>query len=283
MNLSDLIHRQLPPAPWSEGDNIPWDQPAFSERMLLEHLSQAHDAASRRFERIDQQVAWIHRAILAEGPARVLDLACGPGLYSHRLARLGHSCTGIDFSPASIRYARATAADAGLDCAFQLGDLRQVDFGSGHRLALLIYGEFNVFHPSQVAALLAKARQALQPDGWLLLEPHTFEAVEKLGTAPVSWYTAPQGLFSAEPHLVLQENFWDDAARAATTRYFVIEAASATVTRWASSYQAYTEAEYRAILAQNGFGALQFYPSLSGDIAGAQEGFFVILAQKGGG
>ena len=50
MNLLDLIHRASPPAPWAEGDKIPWNDPDFSRRMLREHLSQAHDAASRRID-----------------------------------------------------------------------------------------------------------------------------------------------------------------------------------------------------------------------------------------
>jgi len=32
----DLINRTPEPAPWSEGDNIPWDDPAFSERELID-------------------------------------------------------------------------------------------------------------------------------------------------------------------------------------------------------------------------------------------------------
>ena len=30
----DIVDRTPEPAPWSEGDNIPWDDPGFSERML---------------------------------------------------------------------------------------------------------------------------------------------------------------------------------------------------------------------------------------------------------
>ena len=46
-SLTDLVHRAPIPLPWAEGDNIPWHDPEFSQRMLREHLSQAHDAASR--------------------------------------------------------------------------------------------------------------------------------------------------------------------------------------------------------------------------------------------
>ncbi len=52
------------PTPWDRGENLPWQDPRFSERMLREHLSQRHDGASRRFEIIDRQVQWIDHALL---------------------------------------------------------------------------------------------------------------------------------------------------------------------------------------------------------------------------
>src|SRR5262245_56889161 len=105
MRLDELRARAMPPGPWAEGENIPWDEPEFSARMLREHLSQAHDRASRREEIIDRQVTWIHRDLLEERPTAVLDLGCGPGLYTSRLACLGHWCVGLDYGPAAIAYA----------------------------------------------------------------------------------------------------------------------------------------------------------------------------------
>ena len=112
MNLLDVIHRTSAPEPWAEGDKIPWHDPAFSRRMLREHLSQAHDAASRRAIIIDEHVDWIQREVLLNRSSRVLDLGCGPGLYSSRLAQRGHTCMGIDFGPASIEYARELCSGA---------------------------------------------------------------------------------------------------------------------------------------------------------------------------
>src|SRR5512133_455015 len=103
-HLTGIVQRVPAPEPWAEGDNIPWNEPEFSRRMLAEHLTQDHDAASRRFEKIDRHVAWIHHTVLRQKPARLLDICCGPGLYANRLARLGHTCVGIDYSPASIEY-----------------------------------------------------------------------------------------------------------------------------------------------------------------------------------
>ena len=51
ITLTDLIQRDIAPKPWAEGEKIPWNDPEFSRRMLKEHLSQKHDAASRRTRR----------------------------------------------------------------------------------------------------------------------------------------------------------------------------------------------------------------------------------------
>lgn len=32
--ILDIVEREPEPMPWAEGDNIPWDDPEFSERML---------------------------------------------------------------------------------------------------------------------------------------------------------------------------------------------------------------------------------------------------------
>ena len=118
MKLIDILKREKIPEPWSEGEKIPWNDPDFSSRMLAEHLTQDHDAASRRFEVVDKHVSWIHNQVLKGKPTRILDLGCGPGLYTHRLAKLGHQCVGIDFSPASINYAKNQVTKTGLACQY---------------------------------------------------------------------------------------------------------------------------------------------------------------------
>jgi SAM-dependent methyltransferase len=284
MNLTDIVHRTAVPEPWGEGEKIPWNDPDFSARMLQEHLSQAHDAASRRFEKIDRHVAWIHTHVLGEKPSTILDLGCGPGLYASRLAPRGHTCVGIDFGPASIAYARAQAERESLACTYRLEDLRTADFGAFHTdydLAMLIFGEFNVFKPEDIRHILRKAHAVLRPGGKLVLEPHTFAAVEKEGRRPPSWYATPHGLFSAQPHLVLTENIWDAERAVATTRHYIVDAATGAVTRHAASMLAYTDAQYRDLLTECGFSDVAFYPSLTGKPEeDAGYGLFAITARR---
>ena len=279
-DLLSLVQRAPHPVPWAEGDNIPWHELGFSARMLDEHLSQAHDAASRRSPTIDRQVAWIHAELLGGTPTAVLDLGCGPGLYAERLAALGHRCVGIDVSPASIAFARARAATAGDRLRYVEGDVRATDLGHGYGLVMMLFGEFNTLPRGDAAALLSRAHAALASGGILLLEPHTAEAVRAIGREPARWSTAASGLFADAPHLLLTESSWDEDARAATVRHFVVDAATAGVTRHAQTFAAYDEAAYRAVLAGAGFVALAFLPSLTGDAAGEQPGLLGIVARK---
>ena len=280
MKLLDVVRRESVPKPWAEGEKIPWDDPDFSRRMLNEHLSQEHDAASRRFEIIDSHVRWIHDQVLKGNPTRILDLGCGPGLYTSRLARLGHRCVGIDYSPASIAYAKEQAEEEGLECTYIQQDIRTADYGDGYCLVMLIFGEFNVFRPEEARGILEKAYRALASDSYLLLEPHTFEAVLKIGEQPSSWYSAEEGLFSDEPHLCLQENFWDAEDNVAIQRYYIINAVTGEVARHSASTQAYTDDQYRSLLVDCGFGEVEFYLSLDGSTGGARSDLTVVLSQK---
>jgi SAM-dependent methyltransferase len=279
MNLLDVVRRRLPPEPWAEGEKIPWSDPGFSQRMLKEHLRQDHDAASRRFVIIEQHVAWIHDQVLSGRPTRILDLGCGPGLYTSRLARLGHTCVGIDYAPAAIAYARQQAERERLKCTYLLEDIRSADYGTGYGLVMFVHGEFNAFRRADAERILRKAYRALTDGGLLLLEPHTFSAVQQVGEAHPSWYSAEAGLFSDRPHVCLQESFWDAERRTATERYMIIDALTGDVTRHASTMQAYTRDEYRSLLGTCGFSEVAFHDSLAGTET-VHAGLFALVARK---
>jgi SAM-dependent methyltransferase len=266
MNLHDIISRKIPPIAWAEGENIPWNDPDFSKRMLAEHLNQEHNLASRRFEIVDRQVRWIHEEILGGTPTRILELACGPGFYTSRLARLGHECVGIDYAPEPIRYAKETAAREGLACTYRLQDVRNAEYGDGYGLVMMLFGQLNVFRRIDALAILENAFSSLVSDGQLLLEPQRFATVEKNGRAGSSWYSRGQGggLFSDRPHLCLSESFWDPDGQSATQRFYIVDAETDGVTLHAMTTEAYTDRQLRELLAQVGFQEIQPFPSLVG-------------------
>jgi SAM-dependent methyltransferase len=255
VDLRELVERG-PPEPWSYGGKIPWHEPDFSARMLREHLSQDHDLASRRAAKIDAHVEWLDHELLPDR-AFVLDLGCGPGLYTSRLAGLGHTCVGIDFSPCSIEHARSEAIEASLECTYVLEDLLKADFGSGFDAVLLLYAEFNTFSRREAENLLVRARQSLKSRGQLVLEVNTEEQVRRLGNAAPSWYVSERGLFADEPHVCLIDCAWYEASRVSAQRFTVFRSGSDRPDTYVCTTQAYLDSEYSEMLQWAGFTSVQ--------------------------
>ena len=283
MNLIDLFGQEPESQPlWAGKYKIPWDDPDFSKRMLNEHLSQDRDLASRRTETIDSHVDWIHNEILNSRQSRLLDLGCGPGFYSDRLAALGHTCYGIDFSPASIEYARQHSPYPD-SCEYVLGDIRIVDYGLDYDLAMMIYGEFNAFPPTDAEVTLAKMYAALKPGGYILIEAHTFDAVREVGSAGNSWYQSESGLFSDRPHFCLTANQWHESEAVARTRFTVIDGECSDVSIYDNTLQAYSPDDYRSLLQSGGFSQIELVPAWGNSDIQQNDTFLVLRALKAAG
>ncbi len=250
MDISPLIsatrHIQLS----AEESKIPWDEPAFSQRMLANHLSQEHDWASRRQEVIEQQVEWI-ASQLPPG-AHILDLGCGPGFYTHRLAERGFHCTGVDFSPASVSWARQQAQNAGLNIDYVQQDIRAYWPDKSFDFIMMTFGELNVFSTADARSLVSRCALWLEPGGGLLAEVHTFDEVKRQGMAEASWQCCPDGLFLGVPHLLLTEHDWDEEAQTSSTQFWAIEA-NGHNTRFGSQMTACRDDEYVSLLGNVGF------------------------------
>jgi hypothetical protein len=139
----------------------------------------------------------------------------------------------------------------------------------------------NVFRPADAAAILKKANRALGENGIVLVEPHSFGAVQGIGEQPPSWYSATSGLFSDKPHICLEEGFWDAKSSTATKRWFIIDASTGDLARYATTYQAYTDQQYRSLLKECGFEAIDFYHSLGEVEEETQNDLIAIVAKKG--
>lgn len=280
MNLKQLINRPMNSSTLEGHGNLPWDDPDFSRRMLREHLSQRFDSASRRNSLIKKHVDWIHNFVLAGGRSKILDLGCGPGLYSSRLAEIGHQCVGIDFSPAAIEYANQKAAQKKLNCEYHLGDILDFNFGFGYDLIMLVFSEFNTFPFEDAITLLKKSHRSLKKGGKILLEVPSFDAVEQLGNQPSVWYTEKEGIFSEEPYLCLTESLWDEVRSIAIEKYYIIEESGCKVNEFENYTRAYDEFQFSQMFKDAGFKDLEFHPSLTGSDEQQLDGMFVILAGK---
>lgn len=245
--------------------------------MLREHLTQDHNLASRKANTIEAQASWIHTQAMNSAPGQILDLGCGPGLYAPHLADRGHCYQGIDFSPASIAYANEHHARAG-KVAFKLGDVTRVEYGEPYALAMMLYGEINVFSPENVNTILKKAFASLLPGGRILLEAHTYDAVRESGKGQ-SWYAVPEGLFREGPHLCLTQHHWFEEQNISRQDFHVLDIHNNNPLDHAvyhSTMQAWTKTDYVRLLSDLGFVNIAFHE----DWPNASEQLLLIMAMK---
>ena len=267
LKFDEFIAQSSSPARWDGVTKLPWGDPAFSERMLREHLSQSHDGASRRIATVERHVRWIHEQALRGATSRILDLGCGPGLYTQRLAALGHACVGMDIAPAAIEYARAQSAHLTQPPRYVLGDMASVQINERFDMVMIIHGELKVFAPHDAEAILRNARSMLDAGGRILLEVHPAGAVEAIGRRPRTWSAAANGLFGDRPYVRMDESRWDETTMRATNLHWIIDAGTGDVRRFGTVTQAYRDAAYDDLLARAGFREVTRAPSLAGDDA----------------
>ena len=241
--------------------DLPWADPAFSERMLAEHLNQEHDLASRRLETIDRQVGRLIEWLGLHAGNSLLDLTCGPGLVARAFAGHGVAVTGVDIGPAVIRHAREITT--GMGCTFIEADVRSVELPErAFDAAVYLYGQSEVSRPGDLAAILARTRRALLTGAPLAVEVRVASAIgHSAGTA---WHTGVDGLFGPGVQLVLTERGWDSEARATVERHHILAAETGELRIVGATARAIEPGEMAALLADAGFPAVESHVGWDG-------------------
>lgn len=115
---------------------------------------------------------WEEALVRAHVPpgGRVLDIGCGAGREAVGLARAGFRVVGLDIAPAMVAAARRRAAEEGLDIAFQVGSVTDLDVPPVSFDAAFWAGSYHHVpgRPLRVRTL-ERLRRALVPGGVLIL------------------------------------------------------------------------------------------------------------------
>ncbi len=263
IDISTLLGINDKPAPFAQAGGRIWTDPHVSQQLLLAHLDPNTDAASRRPESIDRTVAWVVDTLDLRPGSRILDLGCGPGLYSQRFARLGMQVTGLDVCEASIAYAQKQACAENLQIDYRLQNYLEYNEKDRHDLALLIYGDYCALSPSERRQLLAVVRRALRKNGKLIMDVTTRVCRMKHRTEN-HWYVADRGFWSDKPHLVLEQGY-DYPAELIYLDQFVVIDENGDIRIFRNWFQDYSVASIEKELEAGGFRVLGTYGDLFGN------------------
>jgi len=193
-----------------------WDDPYIAAQMLDAHLDSTTDAASRNLEFITRCADWV--ASLLPNSAELLDIGCGPGLYTKKFAERSLQVTGLDFSASSIAYARTHDSDS----EYVFKDYLSMDFDNMFDIITLIYCDYGALIPDEHRNLLRRINKALRPGGLFLLDVFTPQKCNEKHDN-TSWDIHPDGGFwSPNPHICLNAGyFYGEVAE--ISRHVIIE------------------------------------------------------------
>lgn len=194
--FTDLQRIGARPAPFSHYTAAElWTDPHISQKMLEFHLNGEVDVSSRTSAFISRSVDWLTSEFGIDDDSRVLDLGCGPGLYTNQLAHMGASVTGVDFSRRSLDYARSVAADSGAAVDYVLGNYLDVAIDGSFDVITMIMCDFCALGPIQRRSLLARVTDWLAGGGRFVFDVYSYRA-----------FDARQEVASYESNLM--DGFW---------------------------------------------------------------------------
>lgn len=238
-----------------------WTDSHISRQLLSVHLDPDTDLASRKKETIETTVEWILEKA-GKDNLNILDLGCGPGLYSTLLAQKGHQVTGVDFSQHSIDHAAKQAKENNLDIRYRCESYLKLDDKNQYDLIILIFADFGVLTPDEQATLLSNIHQALKPGGCFLFDVMNDNGFhERINDK--TWEVSEKGFWRETPYLVLSDTFSYASNKVILYQHCVIDENGFEIYRFWTHF--FSHDDLKISLSSKNFTQIQFYENVLPD------------------
>jgi len=223
MDIPDIISKTEKPKIYEKGTALMWTDEYISKQLLNIHLNPDIDLGSRKKSTIDKTANWILNTQKGKGKLNILDLGCGPGLYTEIFAKAGHNVTGIDISKNSIEYAKKSAEDKRLDINYINSSYLEIDLEPNkYDLVVLIFTDFSVLKPTERKSLLEIIFRTLKKGGTFIFDVLKDNEIEKK-TSPKTWEIKNNGFWKESPYLALSESFLYQKEKVILFQHIIID------------------------------------------------------------
>ncbi len=207
MDIPDIISKTKKPNIYEKGTAFMWTDEHISKQLLDIHLNPDIDLGSRKKSTIEKTANWILNTQKGKGKLNIIDLGCGPGLYTEIFAKAGHNVTGIDISNNSIEYAKKSAEDKRLDIKYINSSYLEIDLESNnYDLVVMIYTDFGVLTLNERERLMKMVYRVLIKGGTFIFDVLKDNELENK-TSPKTWEANNVGFWKDSPYLALAESF----------------------------------------------------------------------------
>ncbi|WP_155729061.1 class I SAM-dependent methyltransferase, partial [Staphylococcus capitis] len=116
--MNELFNFMDNPNEFEDNGNNIWTEPRISDIIFGSHFNSEVYGGSKGIDFINETILFIKSIAPINKYKKILDLGCGPGLYSLELSKVGYDVLGVDYSQKSINYARKQAENAQLDTKY---------------------------------------------------------------------------------------------------------------------------------------------------------------------
>ncbi len=130
----------------------------------------------------DDAAEIVGRLSLPRG-SRILDVPCGIGRITRRLAAAGYDVTGIDLSAPFIALAEAEAVGPGGLVSYVRGDMRHLPVSGPFDAVVCWFTSFGYHTDADCRRILAEFHRVLRPGGTVLIETMHHDGVVRHFTA----------------------------------------------------------------------------------------------------
>lgn len=256
-------------------DARPWYERLF-ERDWYDYFAKggpgSPDTDGSYARKTDAEVAFLERALGLTGPCALLDLCCGPGRHSVRLAQR-HRVTGVDISAYNLQQAAERATEFGVDVAWREADMRETGLPESSQDAVInMFTAFGFFDDEGNQRVLEEVARVLRQGGRFLIDLVNRDSLMRRHQ-PRMWSDRHNGA------VLLQEHAFDSATGSQTTNWTVVKADGERITQ-SFTVRMYTLQELEVRMAQAGLKVEKAWGGLDGKDLTMDSHRLVVLARK---
>lgn len=255
-----------------------WTDEHTSKKMLEYHLNDAIDVSSRNASFINQSTSWIIKKFNLNYESNVLDVGCGPGLYTNRFAEKGINVTGVDFSKRSIEYAVQIASSKNLKVNYINRNYLDYETQDRFDLITMIMCDFCALSPYQRGIMLSKFKELLNPSGSILLDVYSLESFNQREENATYELNHLNKFWSPEDYYCFVNTFKYGDENIILDKYTIIEKnRTRVVYNWLQYYCVET---LRREFEDKGFEVMEIFSDVCGQPYNTESLEFAVVASK---
>lgn len=251
-----------------------WDEAYISKQMLAAHLNPSIDAASRKKVTIEKTCDFLFKRFDLDNK-EVVDLGCGPGLYTTELRQKGAVVTGVDYSKNSIEYARSQ--DKEVTYVYQ--DYLALDLNKTFDFAMMIYCDFGVLSYENRATLLNRVHQHLKPEGYFIFDVWTNQNKDLTDEFKEWSVVEEEGFWRPHKYVYLINKMFFRESQVSLKQHIILDDQQQVYNMWE---QCYSKESIKALLEAHDFEVVEILCDVTGKAFTADSNTMGIVAKKRG-